>query len=393
MSVETLASDVPQGASFDAWRVPLLSREQFMTLGRGGSAPAGEPRWSNEQLRYLASFGLLAPSSHNSVPQRFRLAAAGGRIDVAIDRRAVLPASDPSGRQGLVSVGCCLTNLELAGAALGVGVRARVLPEAANALPLGAAEPAAASLVDVLSLELVRLGSPGLDGEWLSLLREHKVVRAEYDRRIPLPVALARRLGQVARDASPSVELHLLDDPSRLRALGRFQEQADRFVFEMGPFTRELGDWLLPNDVEAGVGMRGREFGFDDRFAEHVHQALRAQSLLPDQLAGFAKGGRMGVESSSAVAVISVEQETPAAWIDAGRAAHRVSLECQREGFCSAYHASLTEVEWARQMLAASVLHTTRTPAVLLRIGKPKRPDDLARPHASRPPLNDVLFD
>jgi hypothetical protein len=365
-----------------------------MALG-GGAA------WSRGQLAYLASFGLLAPSSHNSVPQRFRLVPEAGRIEVAIDRRFVLPASDPSGRQCLIGLGACLANLELAGAALGVGVRARIAAGAASVRPFAGATDGA-SLAEVLSLELSRLEAAPLAGEWLAFLRDHKVVRAEYDRTVPLPAALARRLEHVVNTTDgaagslglPSLELHLIADPSRLRALGRFQEQADRFVFEMGSFTRELGDWLLPNDDDASkVGMRGREFGFDDRFAAHVHQALREQRLLPDQLAGFAKGGRMGIESSSAVLVISVERETPEAWLGAGRAAQRLSLECQREGFHSAYHAALTEVEWARQMVAASVLLTPRLPAVLLRVGKPKRPEDLARPHAARPPLNDIVID
>lgn len=389
MSGPELASPaVPPGPAFDAWRVPLLSPDEFAALGSGEA-------WSRGQLRYLASFGLLAPSSHNSVPQRFRLLPEQGRIELSVDRRYVLPASDPSGRQCSIGLGCCLANLELAGAALGVGMRARLLTGAASIRPL--AEPAAAAaVVDVSSLELFRLEAPALGAEWLALLRDHKVVRAEYDRTLPLPSALAHRLGQALRDgagAGPSLELHLLDDPTRLRALGRFQEQADRFVFEMGSFTRELGDWLLPNDDVAPVGMRGREFGFDDGFAAHVHLALREQRLLPDQLAGFAKGGRLGIESSSAALVISVEQETPDAWIAAGRAAQRLSLECQKDGFHSAYHAGLTEVEWARQMLAASVLHTARVPVVVLRVGKPKRTEDLARPHAARPPLNDVLLD
>jgi hypothetical protein len=386
---EAAVAALPPGPAFDAWRLPLLSRDEFLALGSGGA-------WSREQLGYLASFALLAPSSHNTVPQRFRLLPEQGRIELAIDRRHVLPASDPSGRQCLIGLGCCLANLELAAAALGVGVRARVAASAAGVRPL--AEPAdAARLIDVLSLELSRLEAASLGVEWLALLREHKVVRAEYDRKLPLPSALAQRLERALHAGAslelPGVELHVLDEPGRLRALGRFQEQADRFVFEMGSFTRELGSWLLPNDDDAKVGMRGREFGFDDRFAAHVHRALRDQCLLPDQLAGFAKGGRLGIESSSAALVLSVEQETPEAWIAAGRAAHRLSLECQREGFHSAYHAALTEVEWARQMVAASVLHTTWLPAVVLRVGKPKRAEDLARPHAARPPLDDVLID
>jgi hypothetical protein len=44
-------------------------------------------------------------------------------------------------------------------------------------------------------------------------------------------------------------------------------------------------------------------------------------------------------------------------------------------------------------MLAATVLNTDRKPVVVLRIGKPKRAEDLSRPHSARPSVDKILLD
>src|SRR5688572_12927675 len=105
------------GAIHDPWRVRPLSRTQFLELGEPG-------RLNREQLRYLAWFGLLAPSSHNTVPQRYVLREDSQRIEVLADRKYILPESDPSGRQCMVSLGCTLANIQRAAAVMGFGVAA-----------------------------------------------------------------------------------------------------------------------------------------------------------------------------------------------------------------------------------------------------------------------------
>jgi nitroreductase len=380
--------DIPAGAAFEAWRIPLLSPAQFKGLGSG--------HLETSHLRYLAAWGLLAPTSHNTVPQRFRLIPDQGRIDILVDRRAVLERSDPSGRQGLISVGCALLNLEIAAEAVGLEPLVRfeqVDPSLITPWKEGLSERS--PHVHVASVSL-RPGNPQRGAEWLALLRQHKVVRAEYDRQVKLPPSLRTRFEKLMTQPGLGdvANLHLIEGLASQRALGRFQEQADRFFFESTPFVRELGRWLLPNaDTQAGLGMRGREFGFDDEFSNHVHLAFSGErTLLPDQVAGFAKGGRMGLESSSAIALITVEREQPAALVQAGRAAQWMALEALREGFYTAFHAALTEADWVREMVAATLLNTQRKLVVVLRIGKPKRPQDLGRARASRPPLDSILL-
>ena len=87
--------DVPPAEPFHAWRLRHFSPAQFAALDRVGDDP---DRLGAQQLTYIAWCGLLAPTSHNTVPQRFRIQPEAGAIEVWLDRQAVLTASDVAGR-------------------------------------------------------------------------------------------------------------------------------------------------------------------------------------------------------------------------------------------------------------------------------------------------------
>ncbi len=375
----------PLDSIFDAWKVPLLDAGEFASMGGGNVATL-------DQLRYLTRFSLLAPTTHNTVPQRYRLDPSQRCIEVLLDRSKVLPQSDKKGRQALVSVGCAVENLKLAAAAVGCEVRLNVFDLSPHAAEPLTGEASDGELVPVARLEVAPAShAPGLP--WLRLMLDHRVVRAEYDRTQPLGEDGQARVARIVAETDPRLELNLITKTLPLRALGKFQEQADRYVLENRPFAKELGSWLLPNDDKTNPrAMRGREFGFDDNFASHVHRGLLGQQpLLPDQVAAFARGGRAGIESSAAVVVLTTKGDSTADRVAAGRAAQRVSLELQAEGFCTAFHAALTEVEWVSKMFAATVLRTSRRPMMLMRVGKVKRESDSLRPHAARPSIDEVL--
>ncbi|HKO91208.1 MAG TPA: hypothetical protein VJU61_08650, partial [Polyangiaceae bacterium] len=92
------ASEVPASDPFELWQLDALSPREFAGLGTSGHD------LSLAQLRYLAAYNLLAPTSHNTVPQRFLFPSEGNAIEICLDREVVLGASDPSGRQASVSV-------------------------------------------------------------------------------------------------------------------------------------------------------------------------------------------------------------------------------------------------------------------------------------------------
>jgi hypothetical protein len=378
--------DAPPGPAWDAWRVALLSRDTFSRLGRAGTP-------STAQLAYLAAFGLLAPTTHNTVPQRFELREQASEVRVWLDRRVVLADSDPTGRQATVSIGCVVANMELAAEHLGLRAHVEVCDT-----PLERTRPATdedEALVELVALRLTSAdGSiegidPGVD--WLELMRSRKMVRARYDESVKLPAAVAKEIDALVR-RHDGLRLHLLTDAPTLLFLGKFQELADSTVINRAGFARELGEWLLENDDPSPVGMRGRELGLSDAATRRFRQGLRGElQLLPDEVAGFAKAGNIGMRSASAVGVITVAADDLAHRLAAGRAFEHVALCLLRHGFVVSMHAGITEVE-APNMALRGRLRTRARPEVVFRLGRPALAEDGQRPHASRPTLSSVLL-
>ncbi len=373
------ADDVPAEAPFSAWRLKVLSSSELEALGSGAEI-------SEAQLAYLAWHALLAPTSHNTVPQRMLLLPRERAIRIFVDRSAVLAESDPVGRQATVSVGCAIANVALAAQVYGWSCQCDVPAERELA-----AQSSTDSLAEVATLRFLKGDAPPLDPTWLLAMRRRKTVRAEYDEGVPLPPELAEELCRRASALDPGLTLHVVTDSPTRFFLGKFQELADSTVINRERFAREMGDWLLENDSAAWLGMRGREFGLDDETARRMHRGLQGlERLLPDETAGFAKAGSLGMRSSSAVAVITVNKDDLAHRLAAGRAFEEIALRLWLDGFCTAMHAGITEVEPPNLALRGR-LRTTHRPTVVFRIGKPLHPLEGDRPHSSRPLLDAVL--
>jgi hypothetical protein len=370
----------PPRDPFEAWHVPVLEPAQFLALGDGKGL-------SRDQFEYLARFGLLAPTTHNTVPERFER-SSDGAMRIWLDRRLVLRESDADGRQAAVSVGCVITNVE--GAARSLGLEARVDVEAT---PLAQTRPAVsheANLVPMATLHFSPRAPHPTAPALLNAMRTRKMVRAEFDGTALPDQTLAGLRAEIS--AHPGLELHLVRDATTLLFLGKFQELADSTVVNREGFARELGDWLLENQAPHDRGMRGREFGLSDEATRRFSLGLRGElQLLPDEIAGFARASNIGIRSASAVGVIAVERDDLALRIAAGRAFEACALRLLLEGFVVSMHAGLTEVEVPNLALRGR-LRTRHRPAVVFRIGRVRRAHEGDRPHSSRPALVDVLL-
>lgn len=376
--------DVPTGAAFAPWRLEVLDPGEFPA--RDGSTPV------EAKLRYLASLSLLAPSTHNTVPVRLRIDADAGTLEFALDRRAILPQSDAVGRQATISLGAAIANAALAADVYGMptAIEFRSDGEALIRPFVEGCDP----IVPVSRLRLARdlPNAATRDLDIVGAMLRRKMVRAEYDERVKLDPAMSQELAAVVRRAHRGLTLHLITDAPTLLALGKFQELADSTVINRPAFSRELGDWFLENDSESAVGMRGREFGLSDDAARRFRAGLTGTGpLLPDETVAFAKAGNLGMRSSSAVAVITAARDDLEHRLAAGRAFEEIALRLWLAGFAVAMHAGITEVE-APNMALRGRLRTFDRPMVVFRTGRPLRPVDGHRPHASRPSLEQVLY-
>jgi hypothetical protein len=376
----TDAPDVPPGRAFDPWRLRVLSAGEVAGLD------------TRAMLEYFARLALLAPTTHNTVPQRIRIDAARSQIHFALDRRAILPHSDPLGRQATISLGASLANTMIAAAASSIRVTTSLADVPEDRIRPAAQDEAAIVPIATLTLDRERRPDATRGIEWVHAMLRRKMIRAEYDERVKLPPPLAAELGSIVGALHPGLTLHVITDAPTLLALGKFQELADSTVINRVPFARELADWIVDHESDRPLGMRGREFGLSDDAARHFREGLAgAGSLLPDEAAGFAKAGGIGMRSSSAVLVVTAARDDAGHRLAAGRAFEELALRLVMADFCVAMHAGITEVD-APNLALRGRLRTVRRPTVVFRTGRPLRPADALRPHSARPSLEFVSY-
>jgi hypothetical protein len=371
--------DVPSGAQFDAWRIGILEPSELAGLDM------------RSRLEYFAALALIGPTTHNTVPQRMRVDVDAAAIHFALDRRAILPHSDANGRQATVSLGACVANAVIAAEAYGMSATQTVEPVDPKLI-----RPAESNTDTVVPIVTIRFGDrTRTDAHDLGVVHamvQRKMVRAEFDERVKLESSLADELSTLTRSTHAGLTLHILTDAPTLLALGKFQELADSTVINRASFAHELGEWLLANDSDAYVGMRGREFGLDDASAIRFRNGLAGTGpLLPDETVGFAKSGNIGMRSASAVLVIAAAKDDLEHRLAAGYAYEAMALRLVQAGMSVAMHAGITEVE-APNMALRGRLRTMQRPTVVFRAGKPLRQSDAERPHSSRPRLVDAMY-
>lgn len=347
-------------------------------------------RLSLAQLEHLAGFGLLAPTTHNTVPERFVFVEAEGAIELWLDRAAVLAASDPTGRQAVISLGCVLTNMLRAAAAYGIAAKAVLdTPPLADVTPYAGAGPRH-TRVARLSFDAESTGPA--EPRLLEAIVHRKSVRAAYDERVELGAELRSEIGARVMADYPALELHWLHTRAALLALGKLQELADTTALNRPDFCAELAAWLLEDDAPSSVGMRGREYGLSPGVVRHIRAGLLERGrLLPDELAMMARSGGIWLRQSSAACVLVAPVDDVEHWVLAGRAFEDIALALHRHGFVTAVHASLVEVH-PQTMALRGQLRTRGRPLVVFRAGQPLDPADGARPRSARPPLSSVTL-
>lgn len=367
--------DVPDAPTHFAWRLKLLSPQEFTSL-------------PNKQA-YLSSFGHLAPTTHNSQPQRFQF-NKDDSITVYLDREFILPASDKVGRQATISIGCVLGNIDVASRSYGLKMQTEILESRRTQ----------SRYLPMVKIHFTKNKEP-LDSNWLKAILARKVVRSQSQPGFKLSLAIKTKMQEIIKRYQ-NLELKIIEDNPDKLAIATLQQQADAIVIKNREFFQELGNWLLENDSKSYLGIRGSEFGLNDsasiRFSKGLKASLTSKDALrADEINGLAMSGKIQVYNSGAVAVILAKTDDPQSRIEAGRAFSELSLLLQINAIYVSIRAALSEVNFKNYKLPMveslkARLKTAKYPEMLFTIGIPKNPKDLARPHSSRLPLEEVLL-
>jgi nitroreductase len=326
---------------------------------------------SRQLLENVVAAAVMAPSSHNTQPWRFRLQRDG--IEVLADPARHLAVIDGDRRQLIQSCGCALFNARVAIRAMGYAEEVAVLPDPRRPELLAA----------------VRVGEARPPSEvYLALMRALPVRRTNRRPFLDRPVGRSdgeRLLAAAAYEGAWALRL----TPSEKARVAAIVDRADQLQYSDPAFRAELAAWLTtPGSFRRdGIPFIEKEYGSALPFS--VLRALRSPSL-PER---FAHLEEELVQRAPFVVVIGASDDGPAGWLAAGQALQAMLLYATGLGLVAGFLNQALEVAALRAEVAALVEArgiAAPAPTMVLRLGYAAEPIHQAAP---RRPLGDVIVD
>lgn len=292
-------------------------------------------------LREIVAAAILAPSSHNSQPWRFRLAAH--RIDLWADRTRALPVNDPEDRELLISCGAALFNLRVAAAHHDLGAGVALLPDPAHP--------------DLLArVELAPATHPAAEGALFDAIARRRTVRGPLRDEAPAPEALVALRGAAAAEGA---RLDALDAASRRHAAALLVAEGDTAHWAQPAWRHELASWLHPPSAGDGLAVPA--------LAVPVARVVVGNLDLGDRMAAR---DRDQVEQAPMLVVLATPGDAALDWLRAGQALQRTLLVAAGFGMQAAYFNQAVEAASLCRRLAR-LLDRPGYPQMMLRLGVP----------------------
>jgi nitroreductase len=286
---------------------------------------------------------LLAPSSHNTQPWRFR--AIGEYLDLVADRTRALPVNDPYDRELTISCGAALFNLRVAAAA-------RSWNALVDELPFPDDPDILARITLCSGLQPNVADAATLDG----VLKRRRTYRRKFLEGDVDP-ALVESLVRAA-EMEDCFACPLTDGVAR-EAAAALVAEGDRQLWSDPHWRRELSSWMHPQRQREGFAIPG----MPQRAAELVVRSF-------DLGTGIAAHNRQLLQGSPLLLVIGSKADEPCEWLRTGQALQRVLLTACAMGLQASFLNQPVHVDGLRSRLR-ELAPEALVPQILLRLGRP----------------------
>ncbi len=253
------------------------------------------------QAKFLLGYAILAPSSHNTQPWKFRVSADGG-IDVCLDYDGWLRVADADQRELHLSIGCALENLLIAGHHFGCAPTVEYFPEPEN--------PA---LVARVRLSASRTQPEGLEPIFAAITLRHTHHKPFASR--PLPPEVMQRVTGSCNE--PGINLFLTIDETIRRQMDELIVRSDAVTFANPAWREELAYWI-------GQGVFGTPW--------LISQLGRLATAYVNLSKPTQRSDHEVLMSAPILALLAATNDDRVAQIKAGQIFERIYLICAAEG-------------------------------------------------------------
>jgi hypothetical protein len=337
-------------SNYNVWKIKVLKPIQFVKL----TPP--------EQLKYLLHFAVMAGSTHNTQPWAFKMDPGSGKISVFLDRSRILPVSDVEGRQACLSVGWAISNLSIAASNYYTKWNWKYYqPDALDVKPTSKAS----RFIHMADLIISGINTLNFNLQDITSLTTRRINRAEYQKGKIVPEKVIKKLDRLSNSMA---KLRIYS--KSILDFAQVQAFADGYVANDTAFSRELGDWLVPPDSRAGLGMPTDTFLMTANQGRDVINQLKGNiPYRANTVLSLVRNTEKGIESASFLAYITTKQNSPRHWLEAGKLVGLAANILEANGISMAIHAGLAEVAASRMFLAQVTQVKNEYPALLIRAG------------------------
>lgn len=313
---------------------------------------------NGEDLATLIPYAVLAPSSHNTQPWRFRVDRQRIRIDA--DRSRSLPINDPDDRELFISCGCALMNLRVAAARAGLSCELHAFPDSADSDCVAELRFANDDLANDLAVLFDAIG-------------ERRTYRKPFGGG-SVSEQTAEQLSQAA--VSEHAWLKHLRVPDQRQKVADLVHDGDRMQWANRHWRRELATWMRAPGKGDGLAVPAL-------MAPMTRMVVRGFNMG----AGIGASDRQLALDAPLFSVLGSGNDSKQDWLQCGQALQRVLLLATHHGLQASFLNQPIQVGPLRSRLQ-QVLGIFDYPQIILRFGTPSH----ALPPAPRRPIDSVLL-
>lgn len=291
------------------------------------------------QTRFIAGYGALAPSQHNTQPWVLKVSDEGLTIEPDLSKS--LAYADPDLRGLYISIGMCAENIMQAANYFGMKPKLMINNKFIKILLSPGSRPRAVGGLTAITSR-----------------HSNKEIYAKGD-------ISKKTLRTLKKTQSDNSMLTVISEPKDMDEVIKIHLVAAQYTAEDKKFVKELAGWLKSNRTRSYEGMPGFTVGNSNI------QSLIGKTLFyhkPELFKRVANKDRALMESSSLIAVWSVRTTSPKACVLAGMDAERFWLKAVECGLVAHPLTAIMSQEKLNQNLK-KVLGLQTIPVFLMRLG------------------------
>lgn len=301
-----------------------------------------EQKSEKERLKFLVNFAVLAPSSHNSQPWKFRVEQ--NSISILPETKRLLPVSDPQNRHLYIALGCALENLLVAADYYGLTPTVAYLPPT---------HPDCAAKIDFSSAQK-KENNPG---HLIFAIPNRRSNRNKYANTAP-PKELLSKLQQ---QSNPDIQISLILDQENKNKISEIFMQSRLRAFSNTEFRKEMAGYKRTNFTLSAFGMPGFTLGINNLLSLIAPFLIKNFNVMKV----IRKTEEALLKSFSPVFLfLSAKEHAPRGWILTGQKLQKVLLLAEQNGVQTAMSALPPNV-----LPIQEILKTSYRPEMFVRLG------------------------